>query len=99
MAGESANSSDVIRIHVWFSGLVQGVFFRHHTHKKATELGVNGWVMNLPDGRVEAVFEGPKSAVEVLLDYCEHHQPYARVEGVEVVEEQPIGERGFRIKR
>jgi acylphosphatase len=47
-----------IRAHVWISGRVQGVFFRAHTKELADELGLTGWVRNLPDGRVEAIFEG-----------------------------------------
>ena len=90
-----ASGEDVIRIHIWFSGRVQGVFFRHHTEKKARELGVYGWVMNLPDGRVEAVFEGKKEDVEELLEYCSKRQPLAWVEGVETTEETPEGLRTF----
>ncbi|MCD6461772.1 MAG: acylphosphatase [Thermoplasmata archaeon] len=91
-------SGDVVRIHVWFSGRVQGVWFRKHTCDKARSLGVSGWVRNLPDGRVEAVFEGPRDLVEEVLEYCRSGQPYARVEGVGKVEESPRGEKGFEIR-
>ena len=58
------------RAHVCVSGNVQGVFYRANTRDTARELGVDGWVRNLEDGRVEAVFEGPEPAVEELIDWC-----------------------------
>ncbi len=87
-----------VRAHVWFSGRVQGVFFRANTEKKANELGVNGWVRNLPDGRVEAIFEGEESQVKALIEWCRTSQPYARVTDVEIRWEEPQGERAFRIR-
>ena len=80
------------RVHVFVSGIVQGVFFRQKTKRQAESLGVNGWVRNLPDGRVEAVFEGEEEAVEALVDYCRHGPPYARVTNVEVLREPYRGE-------
>ena len=56
--------------HAFVSGRVQGVFFRSQTRHIADRYGVNGWVRNLPDGRVEAVFEGEKEAVEALIEFC-----------------------------
>jgi len=61
----------MVRAHVYVSGRVQGVFFRDHTRRWADSLGVKGWVRNLPDGRVEAVLEGPKNEVEALLQRME----------------------------
>jgi acylphosphatase len=58
-----------IRAHVFVSGRVQGVFFRQTTHQKAQGLGVKGWVKNLADGRVEAVFEGEENAIKELVDF------------------------------
>ena len=89
----------VSRTHVWFSGRVQGVFFRANTRKKALELGVDGWVRNLPDGRVEAVFEGDEPLVMELIDWCSKHQPYAHVDDVKIEWEEPEGLRGFEIRR
>ncbi len=86
------------RAHVYFSGKVQGVFFRANTEKKARELGVNGWVRNLPDGRVEAVFEAEEPIVKELIEWCRTSQPYAKVSGVEIKWEEPEGEKGFRIR-
>ena len=58
-----------VRAHVFVSGSVQGVFFRQTTKQQAQSLGVNGWVKNLPDGRVEAVFEGEENAIKELVDF------------------------------
>jgi len=87
-----------VRAHVYVSGRVQGVFFRYRTSELAGRLGVGGWVRNLPDGRVEAVFEGEKEKVEEMLEFCRRGPPGARVEGVEVEWEEPRGEEGFRIR-
>lgn len=73
-----------VRAHVFVSGTVQGVFFRQNTKRQAQSHGVTGWVRNLPDGRVEAVFEGEDPAVQAVVDYCRHGPPYARVENFEV---------------
>ncbi len=81
-----------IRAHVFVSGLVQGVFFRQSTQLKAQGLGVFGWIRNLSDGRVEAVFEGDKVAVETLVDYCRHGPSHARVDNIEVINENFKGE-------
>lgn len=86
------------RAHVRVYGKVQGVWFRANTKKKAEELGVNGWVRNMPDGSVEAVFEGDEQAVEKLIEWCHSGPEMARVEKVEVEYEEPKGEKGFTIK-
>ncbi len=90
----------MIRKHCFFSGKVQGVFFRANTRDKAQEKGVKGWVKNLRDGRVEAVFEGPEGKVNEVIEWCKEDQPHAKVEGAEVKEEEPTGEfDSFTIKR
>ncbi len=81
-----------VRVHVFVSGRVQGVFFRQSTQRKAQSLHVKGWVRNLPDGRVEAVFEGEESAVKTLIDYCRHGPSAARVDDLEVRNENYVGE-------
>ncbi len=89
-----------MRAHVWISGRVQGVFFRAHTKEVAEKLGLTGWVRNLPDGRVEAVFEGEEEAVKEAIEWCKRGPPLARVEKVEVRYEGQTGEfRDFRIVR
>jgi acylphosphatase len=81
-----------VRAHVIFSGRVQGVFFRANTERKAVELGVYGWVKNLPDRTVEAVFEGDKTRVQNLIDWCSKHQPMATVTSMQVDWEEFKGE-------
>ena len=82
----------MVRAHVIISGLVQGVFFRSYTREWAKELGVKGWVRNLPDGRVEAVFEGEESRVKELIERCRKGPPLAVVEEVKVTWEKYRGE-------
>lgn len=87
-----------MRVHVFISGFVQGVFFRAHTRRKAFELGLAGWVKNTYDGRVEAVFEGSKEKVEEMLEWCHQGSPASQVEKVEEVEEAEEGLKGFEIR-
>ncbi|WP_101297730.1 acylphosphatase [Halegenticoccus soli] len=91
--------TDRTRAHVFVSGKVQGVYYRANTRDAARERGVDGWVRNLPDGRVEAVFEGPSDAVESMVEWCHTGSPAARVDGVEAEYGDPEGEDGFRIRR
>ena len=86
-----------VRAHVWVSGRVQGVFFRQQTARIARELGVAGWVRNLPDGRVEAVLEGRRPAVEQLVEWTATGPPHALVEHRQVEWEEPQGEDYFRV--
>jgi acylphosphatase len=88
-----------MRAHVFVSGRVQGVTYRATTRREAIEQGVDGWVRNLADGRVEAVFEGPESAVEEMLEYCHAGPMRARVDDVTVEYEPPEGIEGFEIRR
>jgi len=88
-----------VRAHVYVSGRVQGVFFRSETQDEALRRNVTGWVRNLPDGRVEAVFEGEKEAVEKLIEFCKRGPPGARVTKVEVAWEPYTGEfKDFKIR-
>jgi len=80
------------RVHVFVSGRVQGVFFRQKTKQQAESFGVTGWVRNLPDGRVEAVFEGDEEAVKALVEYCHHGPSYARVTNIDASWEDYRGE-------
>jgi acylphosphatase len=79
-------------------GRVQGVFFRDSTRREAERRGVAGWARNTADGTVEAVFEGEPDAVESMVRWSREGPRGARVSGVEVVEEQPEGLRGFEIR-
>ena len=88
-----------VRAHVFVSGWVQGVFFRSEMRHEAERLGLKGWVRNLPDGRVEAVFEGEEESVKRLVDFCGHGPLGARVKGTNVVWESYTGEfKGFKIR-
>ena len=80
------------------SGVVQGVFFRDSCRHQARAAGVSGWVANRPDGRVEALFEGPPSAVERLVAWCREGPSHARVDSVEVFDEVLSGVEGFRLR-
>jgi len=83
---------------VRIEGRVQGVAFRMETRRAAEKRGVEGWVKNLPDGKVEAVFEGDESDVQSMLQWCETGPSLARVARVEVEDEPPSGDfEGFRI--
>jgi len=84
--------------HVWVSGRVQGVFYRHTTHEEAVRRGLTGWVRNLRDGRVEAVFQGERSHVEDMVQWCHRGPSGAWVKDVQLVWEEPdpaVG--GFRV--
>ncbi len=74
--------ADKARVHVVIEGRVQGVFFRASTRDEARARGLGGWVRNLPDGRVEAVFEGDKAVVENMLAWCRQGPPYAYVDDI-----------------
>ena len=92
-------ASDRVRRRVVVHGRVQGVFFRSSTQDEANRAGVDGWVRNLPDGSVEAVFEGTAEAVEQLVDFCRRGPQWAEVTGVDVRDQALEGARGFRIRR
>jgi acylphosphatase len=93
------DETDRVRAHVFVSGRVQGVYFRASTRDTAREHGVDGWVRNLDDGRVEAVFEGAPDDVETLVEWCETGSPAARVEDVTVDYETPLDLDSFRVRR
>jgi len=90
--------TDRTRAHVFVSGTVQGVYFRATTRDEARDRGVDGWVQNLDDGRVEAVFEGDEEIVEEMIEFCHEGSDAADVEDVTVEYDQPRGESGFRVR-
>jgi len=91
--------ADRVRAHVFATGRVQGVYYRANTRETANELGLDGWVRNLDDGRVEAVFEGPRESVEAAVEWCHDGSPAARVEAVDVEYGEAEGVEGFEIRR
>ena len=88
----------MIRNRVLISGQVQGVYFRDAYRRLALQHGVTGWVRNLPDGRVEAVLEGPADEVHRLVDWAHQGPSSAMVTSVSVREERPEGLAAFVIK-
>jgi acylphosphatase len=88
----------VTRRRVVVRGQVQGVFFRDSTRRRAQQHGVAGWVANRRDGAVEAVFEGEDEAVERLVSFVREGPRGARVDSVEVIEEEPEGLTGFSVR-
>jgi acylphosphatase len=88
----------IVRKRVVVDGVVQGVFFRAATQREAATLGVKGWVRNLPDGRVEAVFEGEQGAVDSAVAWSRTGPERAVVTSVEVTEEEPEGLSGFGVR-
>jgi acylphosphatase len=88
----------VVRKRVVVSGDVQGVFFRDTCRRLALDNGLAGWIRNLPDSRVEAVFEGPDGAVARLVDWAHHGPRRASVEHVDIHDEQPEGLSGFTVR-
>ncbi len=87
----------MIRRQVVVHGVVQGVGFRYSTRFEADRLGVAGWVRNRADGAVEAEIEGDEASVDAMLEWFASGPPGAVVRRSEVVEVDPIGERGFRV--
>ncbi|MFD7612237.1 acylphosphatase [Streptomyces sp. NPDC059828] len=88
----------MVRKRVIVSGLVQGVFYRDTCRRVALEYGVSGWVRNLANGNVEAVFEGESDAVETVVRWTREGPPAAEVRRVEVADEAPQGVEGFEVR-
>jgi acylphosphatase len=94
-----SQQQEQIRAHVFITGRVQGVGYRFSTRDEANRLGINGWVRNLSDGRVEALFEGSKAAVEEMIKWCHKGPRAAVVKDVAVEYEEPEGLLGFETRR
>ncbi len=89
-----------VRATVRIRGIVQGVNFRYFTRRTALEHQLTGWVRNLPDGDVEAVFEGKESDVRKVLDWCHEGPSAARVDEILIDWEDFRGEFGtFEVRR
>jgi len=88
-----------VRAHVFVTGRVQGVFFRSETKHEANKRSVKGWIRNVRDGRVEAVFEGEEDAVKRLVEFCKRGPHGARVTHVDVIMKKYTGEfKGFQTR-
>lgn len=87
-------------VHLHIAGRVQGVWYRGSTEEKAIELGLTGWVRNLPDGRVEAEACGPREALEALVAWCHQGPPLAIVNDVQATWSDETGAYdGFSTRR
>ena len=90
--------STIQTVRVLLSGRVQGVGFRYWTQLQAEARGLDGWVRNLRDGRVEAVFQGPAGDVEAMIEACRSGPPVAKVAEVRRFEAAPLTEEGFILR-
>jgi len=89
----------MMRMHIFVSGVVQGVSFRRFTYENAVSLGINGWVKNRDDGRVEIIAEGEEHNLEKFLERIKKGPPLARVDNIEIKFEEPKNEKEFKIIR
>ncbi|HVA04553.1 MAG TPA: acylphosphatase [Acidimicrobiales bacterium] len=94
----SDQATAVIRRRVLIHGQVQGVGFRASCLGRAAAAGLGGWVRNTERGEVEAAFEGPVHDVEGLVQWCRNGPSWARVDGIDVIDEEPRGETTFTIR-
>lgn len=85
-------------VHAYIEGRVQGVWFRGWTQQQAVKLGLSGWVRNLRDGRVEAVFAGEPDKVDTMLALCRKGPPLARVDNITTNETDVPAAAGFETR-
>ncbi|MDI6801564.1 MAG: acylphosphatase [Thermodesulfovibrionales bacterium] len=78
------------RAHIYIAGRVQGVWYRAFTQEAADSLGLKGWVRNMPDGRVEAVFEGERGLIEEAIGKCYQGPPASRVTNIDIIWEESL---------
>ncbi len=90
MSARGGEASATVRAHGYVEGRVQGVWFRESTRRRAEELGLSGWVRNLTDGRVEAMFAGSRSGVEQAIAFVREGPPHARVDALAGFEIEPV---------
>ncbi len=83
---------DKTRAHIFVQGKVQGVFYRSWLHKEAQGLSLMGFVKNLEDGRVEALFEGEKEKVEEIIEKCREGSKASEVTHIDVIWEEAKGD-------
>jgi acylphosphatase len=94
----SYTKEEIVRAEVVISGRVQGVWFRGRACEMAQSLGLAGWVKNRWDGKVEAVFEGPRGKVQQMVAWCHRGPRLAQVESVDLEWKKATGEfAGFTV--
>ncbi|MBL7054159.1 acylphosphatase [Candidatus Woesearchaeota archaeon] len=87
------------RIHLIINGKVQGVFYRDNTKKKASELGLKGFVKNIENGLVEIIAEGPEDKLSELIEFCKNNPGYSEVDRLDIKKEKATNEFiGFKVK-
>ena len=86
------------RVHVIIKGYVQGINFRYNTREKAESLGLTGWIKNLPDNSVEAVFEGSEEMINEILEFCKKGTIGSKVIDIKIREEPAENLKCFEIK-
>jgi len=89
---EQKKGEEKMRVHIFVSGRVQGIFFRENTKKKAEKLAISGWVKNLRDGRLEAVFEGDRENIEKMVNWAKKGPIWAKIDDFSLVWEDYQGE-------
>jgi acylphosphatase len=82
----------MVRARLFISGIVQGVGYRWHCRRHAQSLGLQGWVRNLDDGRVEALLQGTREQVEGMIQWCYRGPSEARVTDIAVSYEEANGD-------
>jgi acylphosphatase len=87
-----------VRVRIFVDGRVQGVGFRQNAAREAARLGLQGWIRNLPDGRVEAVYEGSRDPLDEMVAWSRRGPAWAMVTDFTVQDEEPKGERGFNVR-
>lgn len=83
--GKDSSAAAIHTASIFVSGKVQGVFYRKYTRAAGAQIGVTGWVRNLPDGRVEIMAEGTESQLAQLQQWCHKGSPSSRVAGVQLL--------------
>ena len=92
MPAKKPDAHETFRVHLFISGIVQGVFFRAHTRNQARSLNLTGWVRNMDDGRVEVIAEGLCSKIHEFISWCHQGPAAASVRGVDIMWEQATSE-------
>jgi len=96
---EQKNEKEKMRVHIFVSGRVQGIFFRENTKKKAEKLAISGWVKNLRDGRLEAIFEGDRENIEKMVNWAKKGPIWAKIDDFSLVWEDYLGQfKDFEIR-
>ncbi|MFP4020347.1 MAG: acylphosphatase [Halanaerobium sp.] len=90
-------AAEKVQKHIYLSGRVQGVGFRAFTQRQASVLDIKGWVKNLADGRVEVVIQGEKNKVKQMIEKLKSGPSYARVDNIEIKDQELDNFKSFDI--